>query len=221
VESLEADRAATPLSPLELAIKSLAGGLVRPGERLPLVVGSHQEGAFRCSVAYWVGAGELVAVDSLAGLRKLVESWDGQYPLPEQWRAAESTAAREAEAEVRRLAHLARAREQAGLRRQLAACRMRLVRELGRYLVCVEGTAADLNGVFERQMARDIAGASRLQACRDKLGGCPEWTSEMCRTLEAFYTGLTENERDAILLGSRLDAALNDPRWACMSAPRQ
>jgi len=221
VESLEADRAATPLSPLELAIKNLAGGLVRPGERLPLVIGSYQEGAFRCSVAYWVGAGELVAVDSLAGLRKLVEAWDGQYPLPEQWRAAENAAAQEAAAEVRRRIGVARAREQAGLRRQLAACRLRLTRELGRYLVCVEGTAADLNGVFQRQMARDIAGASRLQECRDKLGGYPEWTSQMCGDLETFYTGLTENERDAILLGSKLDAALNDPRWTCMSAPRQ
>ena len=216
VESLEADRAATPLSPLELAIRNLAGGLVRPGERLPLVVGSHKEGAFRCSVAYWVGAGEMVAVDSLTGLRRLVESWDGQYPLPEQWRTAETAAAREAEAEVRRLAHLARAREQAGLRRQLAACRLRLLRELGRYLVCVEGTAADLNGVFQRQLARDIAGAQRLQECRDRLGGYPEWMSAVCTVLDAFCAGLTENERDAILLGSRLDAALNDPRWAAV-----
>ena len=221
MESLEADRAATPLSPLETVIRNLADRLVRPGEQLPLVIGSHQEGAFRCSVAYWVGTGELVAVDSLAGLRKLVEVWDGQYPLPEQWRAAENAAAQEAAAEVRRRIGMARAHEQAGLRRQLAACRMRLVRELGRYLVCVEGTAADLNGVFQRQMAKDIAGARRLQECRDKLGDYPEWPAEMCRELEAFYGGLTQNARDARLLGSRLDAALNDPRWACMSAPRQ
>ena len=162
-----------------------------------------------------------MTVDSLEGLQKLVEAWDGQYPLPEQWRAAENTAAQEAAAEVRRRIGVARVREQAGLRRQLAACRLRLTRELGRYLVCVEGTAADLNGVFQRQMARDIAGASRLQECRDKLGGYPEWTAEMCSNLETFYAGLTENERDGIRLGSRLDAALNDPRWACMSAPRQ
>jgi superfamily II DNA or RNA helicase len=218
VESLEADRAATPLSPLELAIKNLAGGLVRPGERLPLVVGSHQEGAFRCSVAYWVGASELTAVDSLAGLRKLVESWDGQYPLPEQWRTAEATAAQEAAAAVRRRIGMARAREQAGLRRQLAACRMRLLRELGRYLVCVEGTAADLNGVFQRQLARDIAGARRLQECQDRLGAYPVWPPEVCSELETFYQGLTDNERDALLLGSRLDAALNDPRWASLQA---
>jgi len=184
------------------------------------VIGSYQEGAFRCSLAYWVGAGELVAVDSLAGLRKLVEAWDGQYPLPEQWRAAENTAAQEAAAEVRRRIGMARAREHAGLRRQLAACRLRLTRELGRYLVCVEGTAADLNGVFQRQIARDIAGASRLQECRDKLGGYPEWTAETCSALEAFYDGLTENERDALLLGSKLDAALADPRWACAPTPQ-
>jgi len=221
VESLEADRAATPLSPLELAIRGIAGGLARPGERLPLVIGSHQEGAFRCSVAYWVGAGELVAVGSLAGLRKLVESWDGQYPLPEQWREAENAAAGEAGAEVHRRVGVAHAREHAGLRRQLTACRIRLLRELGRYLVCVEGTAADLNSVFQRQIARDIAGASRLQECRDKLGGYPEWTSEMCNASETFHAGLTEGNREAILLGSRLDAALNDPRWTCASAPQR
>jgi hypothetical protein len=215
VESLEADRTATPLSSLELAIRGIAGGLVRPGERLPLVIGSHQEGAFRCSVAYWVGAGEFVAVGSLARLRELVASWDGQYPLPEQWRAAESAAAGEAAAEVHRRVGVAHAREHAGLQRQLAACRLRLTAELGRYLVCVEGTAADLNSVLQRRIARDIAGARRLQECRDRLGGYPEWPPAMCSGLETFYQGLTENERDAILLGSRLDAALNDPRWAC------
>ena len=39
VEALEADRGATPLSPLIPAVRAMADQLVRPGERLPLVVG--------------------------------------------------------------------------------------------------------------------------------------------------------------------------------------
>jgi hypothetical protein len=213
VESLEANRTPTPMSPLEPRLRELAGRLVRPGERLPLVVVSHQEGAFRCSVAFWVGHEELVSVESLQALKNLVSKWDGNYPDPDQWIRAKAAATAKAAAAARQLLNRARERQEAGLRRQIAACRQRLLKELGRYLVCVEGSAADLNGVFYRQMSRDIAGARRLQLCLERLGGYPEWPPGLSQELEAFYAGLSPGQRDARLLGSEVDAALDDPRW--------
>ena len=217
VESLEANRTATPMSPLEPCLRELAGRLVRPGERLPLVVGSHQEGAFRCSVAFWVGDEELISVESIEAVKELVSKWDGKYPDPDQWRKAEAAATSQAAAEARRLLNHAREQQEAGLRRQTAACRQRLLRELGRHLVCVDGNATDLNGVFHRQMSRDIAGARRLQLCRERLGGYPEWPPGLSQELEAFYAGLSPGQRDARLLGSGVDAALDDPRWLTTS----
>ena len=216
VEALEADRKTVPLSPVSPALRDIAVRLERPGERLPLVIGAHQEGAFRYAAAYWVGGQRLIPVDSVAKLGALADEWDGQYPLPERWHEAEKKAKREAAAEVRRRVQTSQEREAENLRRQVDACRLRLLRELGRYLVCVEGSAADLNGVFQRALNRDASASLRLQACRDRLGGYPEWPTDMCRELEAFYAGLSQGERDARLLGSEVDAALNDPRWRAL-----
>ena len=212
-ESLEADHAMIPLSPLVPQLRELAARLLRSGERLPLVVGSYQGGGHRCSVAYWVSSNELIPVESVAALKDLVAQWSGAFPTAEQRNRAESVAANKAKAEVHRRINLAHEREQESLKLQLDACRRRLVRELGRYLVCIEGNAADLNSVFHRQMSRDIAGARRLQDCRDRLVEYPQWPLELCHELESFYSELSEGQRAARLLGSELDAALDDPRW--------
>ena len=107
-------------------------------------------------------------------------------------------------------------RERDGLKRQLEAARLRLRRELGRYLMCVAPLAADLNGVFHHQMIRDIASAHRLKQCYEKLGGYPEWPADLQEELEAFADGLAENQKKARLLGTELDAALQDPRWQAL-----
>ena len=221
MEALEADRSLVPMSPLVPQFRDLAGLLVRPGERLPLVISSFQEGPFRTSVAVWIGGDEPIPVGSFSDLIALVEKWDGVYPDPEQWRRAMEYASRKATEEVRRLQDIATQREQTGLQRQLEACRQRLIKELGRYLVCIEGSAADLNGVFYRQMSRDISGAHRLQTCMERLGAYPEWSPELCKELKSFYDELTEGQRAARLLGSGLDAALDDPRWVIQSCPQQ
>lgn len=217
VEALEADRLAIPTSPLAAELRDLAGRLIRTGERLPLVIGCSQEGSFRSAVAVWVEGSETAPVKTLGDLSSLVEKWDGTYPDPEHWRAAQDAVVRQAAGEVRRLHNQTTQREAAALGRQLEACRQRLVRELGRYLVCIEGSAADLNGVLHRQMSRDIAGAHRLQMCSERLGGYPEWTPDLCKELEAFHAGLTEGQTAARLFGSELDAALDDPRWFVQS----
>ncbi len=221
VEALEADRSAIPMSPLVPQLRDLASRLVRAGERLPLVIGSFQEGPFRSSVAVWVQKSEAIPVKTLRDLAALTEEWDGTYPDPDYWHKTQNAAAREAAAEVRRLRDLAVQRENAALHRQLQACKQRLIKELGRYLVCVEGSAADLNEVLHRQMSRDIASAQRLHLCKERLDGYPEWSPNLCVELETFYAALTEGQRAARLFGSELDAALDDPRWAAQAMLQQ
>ncbi|MCX7429180.1 MAG: hypothetical protein NTW96_26580, partial [Planctomycetia bacterium] len=119
--------------------------------------------------------------------------------------------------EVQRRIAIAKQREKRALASQLAAARLRLMRELGRFLVCVAGTSADLNRVFHEQMTRDIAGAKRLQRSYQLLGGYPEWPDQMKEELDLYYAGLSKNQRSGRLMGSELDAALQDPRWGAVA----
>jgi SNF2 family DNA or RNA helicase len=213
MEDLERDRAVLPLSPFDDRIKELSSRLFRPGERLPLVVGTHQKEAFRCSVVYLVEKEKAIPVKTFENLRKLLEDWDGFFPNLETWLAAERTARKEAKKWVDDWANLATKKEQEGLQRQIESARIRLQKELGRYLVCLDFGAGNLNELFHQQMTRDIASSGRLKQAFEKLGGYPEWPSELLRNLETFASQLTENQRKARLLGKELDAALEDPRW--------
>jgi hypothetical protein len=213
IEVLERDHTVRPLSPLEPRLRELAEHLDRHGERLPLVVGSYQRGAFRCSVAYWVGNGELRLVQAMGEMEQLVGAWDGTYPDPDGWLKAQEKARQEAQAQVQRMEEEAAEREAEGLQRQREAAYLRLRRELGRYLVCLGEGTANLNDVFYRQMARDTAGAQRLTQCYERLGGYPAWDLELCRELGQSGRLMTENQRAGRLLGRELEAALGDPRW--------
>jgi hypothetical protein len=214
VEALERDRKVVPLSPLEPRLRGMLDALSRPGERLPLVIGSCQLGTFRASVAFWVGEGALAPVNSMDDLSRRVDTWDGTYPAPELVQRAEQDAQQAAAKHVKLLETRACEREQEMRERQIEAARLRLKRELGCYLVCLGFGTADLNGVLYQQMSRDIATAQRLKQCLEKLGGYPDWPTELRGELEDFIHGLPENQRRARLLGSEIDAALNDPRWA-------
>jgi hypothetical protein len=69
------------------------------------------------------------------------------------------------------------------------------------------------------QMNRDIASAGRTKACLDRLAGLPEWPPELTRELGEFLRQITTNQRKARLLGSEIDAALEDPRWKAAMIP--
>jgi hypothetical protein len=114
---------------------------------------------------------------------------------------------------VKQMARQANDIEKEGKRLQAEAARLRLLKELGRYLVCIDEEVGDLNRVLFRQMKRDIATVQRLEKCLEKLGGYPEWSESLLEELREFLDGLTPNDRNARLLGSQLDAALDDPRW--------
>ncbi len=151
---------------------------------------------------------------SLNQLRELIAGWDGIEPSAEQWR----NVVRDAENEARQLIAVSKQRLEFTLDRaktaQLAAARLRLTLELGRFLVCLGTTLDALNAVFYEQMNREHATAARLRRCYARFGDdYPEWTPEIRAELLRFASEVTGNQRAGRLIGSELDAALDDPRW--------
>lgn len=211
--ALERHPSAAPLSPEAPQVRELANRLNRSGERLPLVVGSFQSGPFRVSTAYWVGAGEISAVCDMGALRSRLEKWSGDLVNPRERLEAERIARRESERVARQMEERARRRVEENLKRQKEAARLRLLREIGRYLVALEDAAVDLNGLWDLQMSRDIASAVRLRKALEKLDGFPEWPAEVRQEFAIFARNLSPNQRHARLLGAEIDAALDDPRW--------
>ena len=190
------------------------------GVVVPEPVGSYQSGPFRCSVAYWIENDEIIPIESIEDLEGRVDAWNGNYSDPDKWLRADREAQSTAERHVRHLKNRAHQRETGGLNRQISAARLRLQRELGRYLTCLgNGTdTTDLNGLLHRQITRDISSAQRLKKCLERFGGYPEWSPTLCLELEEFAQHLSENRRKARLLGKEIDAALEDPRWQAQSA---
>jgi len=209
---LEEDVDVWPVSPLTPELRRKADALVRAGELLPLVVKTVEDGAFRTSVAVWVGGEQLEVVQRFDRLEALFGMWDGRLAQPQGWLAAEAEAERQARAQVREMQERAAAREREGLERQVAAARLRLTRELGRFLLCVAPDAADLNQVFHAQMTRDIASAERLRHAYEHLG-YPKWDPSLVSDVRAQVRDLGASQRKSVLLGKPLDAALADPRW--------
>lgn len=219
VQALEHDRVLNVLCPLADVPKQIRDHLQRPGENLPLVIGTAQRGAFRVSIAVWIDdSGSIAQVDNISDLRRRLAAWSGHYPDPSVWQQARQHAQQLAEQIVLELVERAEKAETASVERQVQAARLRLQRELGRYLVALDSTARDLNSLLYSQMTRDIATATRLRKCLDRLGGYPQWDDELRAELDHFANSLAENTRKARLLGSELDAALGDPRWQALDA---
>jgi len=211
-EDLASDPSAWPLCPFDQRFRRLLDELDRPGELLPLVVGAHEDGAFRASVAYWCHPDHREEVERFDRLEALLGMWDGRFVSPADWIAAEKEAQRAARERVEAMKREAARRERRGLERQIEAARLRLLRELARYLLCVDPDAADLNQVFHAQRTRDIASAVRLGRAYE-LVGYPEWDTALVEEIRQLVRGLGANQRDNVLLGSPLDAAIGDPRW--------
>lgn len=214
-QQFEEDVHLWPVSPFSVELRRRADDLTRAGELLPLVLQTHEEGAFRVSVAIWVGAGQREIVERVDRLEALLGMWDGRYVAPRDWMAAEAEARRLARERVAEMRRAAGACERRGLERQVAAARLRLVRELARYLLCVAPDAADLNAVFFGQLTRDIASAIRLRRVHDRIS-YPNWESAFVADVREQVRRLTAGQRSSVLLGKPLDAALDDPRWTAV-----
>ena len=210
---LEESPAVRSLSPMDEGILTMARSLCRPGERLPLVIETCQRGAFRCSVSYWVSQGELAPVNSMEEVKARVDGWDGTYPDPEEWARARDTGKREASHRLQEMEVTASEKERQGLLNQTEAARIRLTREIGRYLVSQGADANDLNNFLYQMITRDLDGARRLKKALEVLGGYPEWDSETRRELAAFASNLTDNQIKGRSMMKEIDAALQDPRW--------
>ncbi|MBE3139894.1 MAG: hypothetical protein IMZ53_04830 [Thermoplasmata archaeon] len=52
-----------------------------------------------------------------------------------------------------------------------------------------------------------------MARCLEQLAGYPEWSESLKDELKCFLEESKANDRNARLIGSQLDAALEDPRW--------
>lgn len=211
--ALDADPAARPFTATSPEVAQVADHLARPGEALPLVVGSARAGAFRRSCALWVASTGAEPVDTLAALRARVDEWDGTLPPPEQLAAAARHAQQDADLQVRAMELHARQVEHANRVQQRAAAALRLHREVGRLLRCLEPSAADIGQLADDQAARTGPLAERIRKARDLLGGHFDWTPQLLWELDLFVRHLTPNDQRSRLSGSSLDAAFADYRW--------
>jgi hypothetical protein len=188
--------------------------LQQPGERLPLVLGSAEQGAFRVVAAGWVSPRGLEQVQSFADLQVLLTAWDGQEPPKGAWQAARLKLSAKAREHVTRRSARQAATEAAGRAAQVEAAQLRLVEELGRTLICFEPDTDDLNGKFHCLASERTATAERLQRVWARLEAYPVWDEFQIADLREYRATLSASQVKTRLTGRELDAALSDPRWA-------
>ena len=211
--ALDADICARPFTALSTEVVQIADHLTRPGETLPLVVGSARAGAFRCSCSFWVAQTGAEPINSFFSLCARVDEWDGTMPAPEKITAAAKHAQQEAERQVRALESHASKIEEANLAAQRDAAALRLTREVGRLLRCLDSSAVDLNQLALAQAARTGPLAERIRKAKDLLGGKFDWNPQLVWELAQFIRDLTPNDKRSRLSGSSIDAAFADHRW--------
>jgi superfamily II DNA or RNA helicase len=216
---LESKKDVLPFSVYDSFIRDFPKLLSKTGERLPLVIASTQSNSFRTSVVMWVDGNSFEPISTYEDLHQRIQSWNGAYPDTKTWQAAYQEAQRRAEEHIAETARRAYNKQALALSAQIAAAKLRLMRELGRYLVCVSGTSATLNSTLRSLMQRDRTSADRLRHALERLETEPEWSPDLCRELDQFLRDLPPNKRQARLLGSELDAALRDPRWMAANHP--
>jgi hypothetical protein len=209
-ELLERDSHLVPLTVGTEIMPRLAENLPLPSPA-PLVLVEHTSGAYRGFEARWVHPDGVAVVASAKQLIDLITSWDGKLPPPALLVKARNEAVDTARRRVVERLTAAGLKEAANLRRQAEAARLRLMRELGRTLRCI-GTG-DLNTLFRQQVQRESRPDGRYHRALKQLGGYPVWIDTEIEAINVFVESLNSSQRQARLLGSEVDAALDDPRW--------
>ena len=120
------------------------------------------------------------------------------------------TRAREVVEALRARADSAAARER---QQQREAARLRLIEELGRFLICFPPDTDDLNGKFHRLASETTPTADRLKSVYGRLDDYPNWDPIHLAELRAFRHDLSPAQEKTQSTGRALDAALADPRW--------
>jgi len=220
-DTLSGDPSAVPYSPYLPWLRDAGKDLLRTGETPPLVVEAVERGAFRTCVAVWAGeADSLEVIDRAARLEALLGQWDGALLDADRWREAREYARATAMAEVNRMESLAAERERVGLERQVAAARRRLLRELAKFLACAAEDDLVSNEVFHAWMSRSGQTGQLLRRAH-ALVGYPEWPADLVQYGESSAGILSSNQRKNVLLGTPLEAAIRDPRWAAVATLEQ
>jgi hypothetical protein len=215
-QDLAQNLAAIPLSPFVPELLEMGHELRNAGELVPLVIEAVDDGPFGTVVAVWAGADGNEVVDRAERLEALLGMWNGAAITPAQWQQAHALARGCAERAVAAMREIAAREERAALERQIEAARRRLLRELARFLGCAGDTIEDFNTVFHRSMQRGgQVGALLVRA--HGLVGYPDWPTDLVRTAREFAERLSANQRKNVLLGTPLEAAVRDPRWAAQT----
>jgi hypothetical protein len=176
-----------------------------------------ESGAFRSVQAAWVGSEGVKRIRNFAELRELVAAWNGGSPALDDWLSAQRIFRAEARQEVEDMKKLASSRVATIRTQQVAAAKLRLQEELGRFLICAEQDTDDLNGKLHRMTQDRTATAERLRRVFHRLGGYPDWPVPKLQALRSFRDKMTANQIKTRLTGRELDAALDDPRWAVIN----
>ncbi len=201
----------TPLTLGSEVLQGLVGRLPLPTGRVPLVLAEYSADAYRSVEARWVQSSGDIAVTSAKQLMELIESWDTTPTSPARVVKAQEEARKAARQRVERMIQAAQVEEEADLRRQREAARRRLMRELGRTLRCL--TAGDLKMLFREQLQRESRPDGRYHHALRLLNGFPTWTQAELDDIDQFVLSLSNLRCQARLLGSEVDAAIDDPRW--------
>jgi hypothetical protein len=211
--ALAHDLLALPLGPFLPELKKLGQLSAAQGEVLPLVMESSEDQAFRVVVAAWAGPDGFEIVDRAERLEALLGVWDGKCISESQWRAAHSEVRRRAAALVASMRQRAEREEREALERQIGAASRRLIRELALFLACFREAKEEFNETFHRYMGHGGQTAALLIRAHG-LVGYPDWTAWEVQSATAHVLGMTESQKKNLRLGSPLEAAVRDPRWA-------
>ncbi len=213
---LAGDPTGVPLSPFLADVRAIGAELRESGERLPLVLEAAEEGPFRAVVGVWSGESGCEIVERAERLEALLGMWNGELLPESRWAEAHAVGRDMARGLVKAMRERAAAEERAGLRRQIEAARRRLIRELARFLACAAQANEDFNAVFHRAMERGgQVGALLVRA--HGLVGYPAWPNDLVRSATQDAERLGANRRTNVLLGTPLEAAVRDPRWAAVA----
>jgi hypothetical protein len=213
-KGLTEDILVTYLDGLNPTLRRFAHQLWRAGERLPLVLGTAEIGAFRSVHAAWVGSDGVKHIRNFTELLQLVAAWNGTSPALDDWLLAERSVRAQARQQVEAMMKLAASRVATIRAQQIAAAKLRLQDELGRFLICVEPDTDDLNGKLHRMTQDRTATSDRLRRVFHRLGEYPDWTAAKLQSLRSLRDDMTANQIKTRLTGRELDAAMEDPRWA-------
>ena len=215
-KGLTEDMLVTYLDGLNPTLRRFAHQLWRAGERMPLVLGTAEIGAFRSVHAAWVGSEGVKRIRNFAELLELVAAWNGTSPAVDDWLSAQRSVRAEARQQVEAMMKLAALRVATIRAQQVAAAKLRLQEELGRFLICAEPDTDDLNGKLHGMTQDRTATAERLRRVFHRLGGYPDWPVAKLLALRSLRDNMTANQIKTRLTGRELDAAMDDPRWAVL-----